>query len=113
MYGKDTNSYAVYANKPIWGFRFVNNQSEQVSRIGGKINGTVTITDNMLEGNLNTIFIDAGLAQILIERNYFEANAGDYVIKCMAKIQTHMLFMPISQFGDSVLLITNRNKYQE
>lgn len=82
FYGKDYTCYAVYANKPIWGFRFVNNQSEQTAKIYGKINGSVTITDNMLEGQQNTVFIDAGLAQIVIERNYFEANSGDYVIKC-------------------------------
>lgn len=82
--GVTGNSYAVYASVPIYGFRFVNNQSEQGGRIGGKISGPVTITDNMLEGQNDTIFIDSGLSNIYIQNNYFEANSGSYVIKCTA-----------------------------
>lgn len=78
---------AVNAKGRVLGFRFVNNQCEQNvgtnGVIRGALDGPVTITDNMLEGQSNAIVFDGNSAgpQAKIENNYLEANSGDYVIK--------------------------------
>lgn len=80
------NNYGLYCDQKVEGLRFVGNQCEQ-NKIGGlKIKGAggITITDNMLEGQPNTIEIDSYSngqgTQVEIKRNYFEANVGDYLI---------------------------------
>ena len=80
------NNYGLYCDQKVEGLRFVGNQCEQ-NKIGGlKIKGAggITITDNMLEGQPNTIEIDGKSngqgTQVEIKRNYFEANVGDYLI---------------------------------
>lgn len=83
---------ALNAKGHIFGLRFVGNQCEQnigngaSGVIGGFINGPVTITDNMLEGQPNVISIDVppvtgNRPSAQIARNYFERNGGDYVIR--------------------------------
>jgi hypothetical protein len=101
--------YAVKADGNCLGLRFVNNQAEQ--NVAGCIHGAfvtgVTIEDNMLEGTPNCINIDAttisGMSylRISIQRNYFEANSGDYIINlvgqaftCAAKIGQNQISVP-------------------
>lgn len=83
---------ALNAKGHIFGLRFVGNQCEQnfgngvTGVIGGSINGPVTITDNMLEGQPNVISFDVppvtgSKPSAQIARNYFERNGGDYVIR--------------------------------
>lgn len=75
-----SNINAVKANKEVFNFRFVGNQSEQGAHIDGFFDGGVTIDDNMLEGQQNPINIDALTAQVSIRNNYFELNTGEYLI---------------------------------
>lgn len=83
------NGYALYApNANIFGARIVGNQMEQnaIGAIHGAFNASVLIADNMLEGQNNTInitvpSITGNRPCVVIERNYFEANAGDYLIQ--------------------------------
>lgn len=83
---------AINAKGNLLGLRFVGNQCEQNAGasgegvIRGSINGTVTITDNMLEGQPNVLSIDVppvtgNIPQVDFSRNYLEANGGDYVVR--------------------------------
>lgn len=83
---------AVNAKGNLLGLRFVGNQCEQNAGasgegvIRGSINGTVTITDNMLEGQPNVCSIDipgvtGNNPQVDFSRNYLEANSGDFVLR--------------------------------
>ncbi len=78
------NDYALYGNKQaaIMDLNFSGNVSEQ----GGKILtenlgliGTVNITDNLLEGQVDAIVLNTGFINGEIRRNYFEGNTG-YII---------------------------------
>jgi hypothetical protein len=89
------NNYACLStNANIFGARFVSNQMEQnaLGAIHGAFNGPVYIADNMLEGQPNPINITVpsiagNRPSVVIERNYFEANTGEYLIKyaCQAR----------------------------
>lgn len=73
-------NYALYGTGGlgnIMDLLFTGNAAEN----GGKIyidttGGTCNISDNLLEGQPDAIYITAGLATISIKRNYFEANTG-------------------------------------
>ena len=78
----------ILADGNVWCGRIVNNQIEQ--NHGGAIHGVfhagLTIHDNMLEGNRNTIYIkdhpkDRDGCYLSLERNYFEGSYGDYLVK--------------------------------
>ena len=78
--------YAIKADGNVLGARIVGNQLEQNSEgaIHGTFNGSVTIEDNMLEGQPNTINITippitGNRPKVSISRNYFESNTGDYL----------------------------------
>lgn len=78
------NQHAVYGNGngALQNLSFTNNVSEMGGRIAGTnmaFSGSLTITDNLLEGQSDTIDIAAGTVQALIARNYFEANTGKIV----------------------------------
>jgi hypothetical protein len=54
---------------------------DNVSENGGKIyisglGGTFNISDNLMEGQTDAIVLEAGLAQGIVARNYFEVNTG-------------------------------------
>jgi len=81
---------AINAKGMTFGLRFVGNQCEQnlgaggLGVIRGSLNGPVTITDNMLEGQPNPISIDipqvtGNRTHLLVRGNYYEANSGAYV----------------------------------
>lgn len=83
---------AINAKGNLLGLRFVGNQCEQNSGamaagvLRGSINGTVTITDNMLEGQPNVLSIDippvtGNNPQVEFSRNYLEGTSGDYVVR--------------------------------
>lgn len=81
---------AINAKGNLLGLRFVGNQCEQNAGtngvIRGSINGGVTITDNMLEGQPNAVSIDippttGNRPQVEFSRNYLEANSGQYVLR--------------------------------
>lgn len=83
---------ALNAKGHLFGLRFVGNQCEQnlgdgtTGVIGGSINGPVTITDNMLEGQPNVVSIDipavtGNRPSMLFARNYLEANSGSYLLR--------------------------------
>lgn len=81
-YTRNNSNSAVYANKRLLGLRYVGNLSESGGQIKGAIHGGVTITDNMLEGSVNTIDISGtGPSNLLLARNYFEANSGEFVCR--------------------------------
>jgi hypothetical protein len=75
---------AVNFQGQIAGLKITNTQIEECfqTAITGIINGGVNISDNMLEGNKNTINIytnpNGTSPKILVERNYLEHNRGDY-----------------------------------
>lgn len=81
------NTYALLSEGNVLGLRFVGNQAE--GNVQGAIHGMfssgIYIADNMFEAQPNTInIIPASVGnrpKIVIERNYFEANTGQYVIK--------------------------------
>jgi hypothetical protein len=83
---------ALNAKGHLFNLRFVGNQCEQnqgdgaTGVIGGSINGGVTITDNMLEGQPNVVSIDippvtGNRPAVLFARNYLEANSGSYLLR--------------------------------
>jgi hypothetical protein len=80
-----TNDYALYGDGDlgaIMDLDFRGNVSEQGGRIyisDRGAGGTLNISDNLLEGQNNTVHINAGLCNSTIERNYFESNSGDIV----------------------------------
>lgn len=78
------SDYSVYGtgNGALQNLSFTNNVSEQGGKIGGAngaFSGSLTITDNQLEGQADTIDIVAGTCQALIARNYFESNTGKII----------------------------------
>lgn len=78
------NDYAVYGSGSgaLQNLRFVSNISEQGGKIGGingAFSGSLTITDNQLEGQADAVEIVAGTCQALIARNYFESNTGKII----------------------------------
>lgn len=81
------NNYAMFAEGNVLGLRFTGNQAEQntLGAIHGTFNGAINISDNMLEGQPNCINIVSSpvygsRSKLVVERNYFEAMSGDYVI---------------------------------
>lgn len=81
-YTRGNKNSAVFANKRLLGLRYVGNLSESGGQLKGQLHGGVTITDNMLEGSVNTIDISGtGPANLVLERNYFEANSGNFVCR--------------------------------
>ena len=83
------NKLAINAEGSIYGARIAGNQIEQcgAGSIHGNFSGPLTVHDNMLEGTGNTINLTrtnpenlTGVA-LSLERNYFEANYGEYILK--------------------------------
>jgi hypothetical protein len=87
---------ADYGN--IFGARIVGNNLEQnlLGGIWGAFNGPVYIADNMLEGQPNAIriqtpeVIGGNLANVVIERNYFESNGGSFVVRMECSSDTSL-----------------------
>jgi len=77
------NKYAIYGKgqAAIMGIDFHSNVCEQNSSGAfysgtGSFQGTIRISDNLLEGQPNPIQLSVGLGVVEIARNYFEANTG-------------------------------------
>jgi hypothetical protein len=84
------NAYAIYANgqAAIMGLDFHSNVCEQNLSGGlygtnGAFQGSIRISDNLMEGQVNAIKFSIGLGVVEIARNYFEANTG-YLIDISA-----------------------------
>jgi len=82
------NDIPIVAEGNVFGALFTGNQIEQNTNgaIHGIFHAGLTIHDNMLEGNRNTIYIkdhpqDRNGCYLSLERNYFELNSGDYLVK--------------------------------
>ncbi len=81
------NNYAVFVEGRVCGARIIGNQMEQnaLGGIHGALDGPVYIADNMLEGQPNAINItshkNGNRLGVFIERNYFELNTGEYLIR--------------------------------
>lgn len=91
---------AVNALDRLLGFRYVGNMSEAGGQVRGKIDGPVTITDNMLEGQPNALeLVGMGAAKALIGRNYYERNSGDFIIKFMPTAASATLQLVDDFFG--------------
>ena len=82
------NALPILADGNVFGARIVGNQIEQNSQgaIHGVFHASLAIHDNMLESNVNTIYIkdhpqDRNGCNLSLERNYFEGNLGDYLVK--------------------------------
>jgi hypothetical protein len=74
-----TNYDAAGGLYPYTGFYFQNNISEQGGRIRAHVGGTAHISDNLLEGQTDAVFLRAGNAQIAVQNNYFETNTGTFL----------------------------------
>lgn len=75
-------------NNAQWNsFKFLRNEAGQngtVSNGGGGLDllgQSITIQDNLMEGQANTIKVTGNYRGLLITGNYFEANSGDYIIR--------------------------------
>lgn len=82
------NLIPILADGNVWCGRIVNSQIEQnyEGAIHGVFHAGLTIHDNMLEGCRNTIYIkdhprDHDGCYLSLQRNYFEGNSGDYLVK--------------------------------
>lgn len=82
------NALPIYAEGNCWSSRIVGNQIEQNvdGAIHGVFHGGLTIHDNMIEGNKNSIYIkdhpqDRNGCYLSLQNNYFELNSGDYLVK--------------------------------
>lgn len=70
-----------------YGLRFVGNQCEQNSlgAIKGRVDGGITIEDNMLEGQRDVIDLEipttGNRPKISFKRNYLESNIGDFIFR--------------------------------
>jgi hypothetical protein len=84
------NRSILNAKGMLFGLRMVGVQGEQnvpdagMAVINGSINGPVTITDNMLEGQPRVFSFDippvtGNRPAVLFARNYLEANSGEYL----------------------------------
>ena len=83
------NDYALYGKgqSAIMDLRFVGNVCEQNTLGGiyteaianGSLGGTFVISDNLLEGQPNSITLNIGLGKGEISRNYFEGNTGSLI----------------------------------
>ena len=83
------NDYALYGKgqSAIVDLRFVGNVCEQnlmggiytEATANGSLMGSFAITDNLLEGQPNSIVINGGLANGEIKRNYFEFDTADII----------------------------------
>lgn len=77
--------YALFAEgdiNSIMNLDFSNNVSEQGGRIrieDNGLGGSFNITNNLLEGQSDPVYITAGTANGCIERNYFEGNTGTII----------------------------------
>lgn len=93
------NNYSVFVEGRVCGARIVGNQMEQniLGAIHGALDGPVYIADNMLEGQPNTINItshkNGNRLGVVIERNYFELNTGDYLIKIKLSSNTGVIIV--------------------
>jgi len=93
------NNYSVYSEGRVCGVRIVGNQMEQntLGAIHGTFDGPVYIADNMLEGQPNTINIvspkNGNRLGVIIERNYFELNTGEYLIRIEMASNTGVLIV--------------------
>jgi len=90
-------NYVLYSKGALNGLRFVGNQAEQsvIATIYGCFNGAIYIADNMLEGALDTIFIDevpvtGNRPNIVFERNYIEWNFGRYLMSLNSTVNGHL-----------------------
>ena len=80
------NKYAIYGNgqAAIMGLDCHSNVIEQNSSGGiygttGAFQGTVRVSDNLMEGQVNPINFSIGLGAVEVARNYFEANTGSLI----------------------------------
>lgn len=69
-------NFGYYSYSNTVGFTFVDNMSENGGRIGGNISSNVNISNNLLEGQKNSINIKSTLGNYEIVNNYFE---NDYL----------------------------------
>tara|TARA_R110000851_G_scaffold141057_1_gene278630 strand:+ start:6085 stop:8517 length:2433 start_codon:yes stop_codon:yes gene_type:complete len=76
----------------VLGLRFVGNQSEQGSRINGRFDSQVVITDNMLEGQSDPITLTGASGIIEIDRNYGEACNGSHFASLTSTNSVDSLF---------------------
>jgi hypothetical protein len=87
-----SNRSILNAKGMLFGLRMVGVQGEQnapdagMAVINGSINGPVTITDNMLEGQARVVSFDippvtGNRPAVLFARNYLEANTGEFVLR--------------------------------
>lgn len=74
------NEYTARAEDQVFNFKMSGCQSEQGARLIGWLDGAVSITDNMLEGQTNPVSINSFTAQVLVQNNYFELNKGEYLV---------------------------------
>jgi len=84
----NANNYCVLTTGNTIGMDFKNNQAEQnaLGCIKGTFTSAVTIEQNMLEGQPNTVEIEippvtGNRPQVTFKNNYLEQNRGDFVIK--------------------------------
>ena len=75
------NNCTVRGTSKIYGLRVSGIQSEQGSKFRGIIDGGITFSDAMLEGQMEPIDISSDLGSMTIENCYFEANTGEFVAR--------------------------------
>lgn len=100
---------AVNCVDTVLGIRYVGNLSEQGGQLVGKISGPTTISDNMFEGQNNTININvtSGIPITTIQNNYFESNGGDYVIRFEGVSQNSSLTLGNNYYLDGSAIATD------
>lgn len=78
--------YSILALSRVLNGKVVGNQIEQGAKIHGLLDGTWSITDNMMEGQSNAVRVyDVSRCKLYLARNYFEAQSGDYTVSFEAQ----------------------------